>query len=478
MSDPRSRPEYRNSAESVARELLDARQIGQSGEHEAREMNIENVRRLKQPSDKAADVAPIRAATPAAVTQKPVAEPVDRLHKWCSHYVFVSNDHNRGEDKIPNPGYRSATATFSTVQGAYDYAKNYLVPLLADSEERVGVFIIGGYYNENLIFDYTQIDVVGLARPRIYGNAVVTPAVGTNNMFRLENIEFKGKVGSYALTLNTANEYPATAVSMVEIERCWIHGPDGGIDSRMRSVVYRSLIETDYKDAGYTNIDTAAAKVVMTSLFWTEFTECTISGVIDLRGGAAPNKGASILALNNILPGVYGPTGNTGVAIRHSTVLGYYRVQCWNLLFSHCDMYGGRKDAGSDWLGYVQGDSASGVHGTVTFDHCGCSCRYIAGENDMNPVPIAAVTDVYIQHTKQLYNNLGAFAGQTVASVAAFGGVIPFGGFGNTYVFHSATWREYWNFNGIGEAAIVNINSDVVVPLAAVPTLYVRYTRY
>jgi hypothetical protein len=460
--------------------ILPGFQYGTMGGQDALNSGTEDIRRRTVLTPKEIPAAILKTPTIETPTITPRDGPyfIDRLHKWCKYYVFVSADHNPGEDEIPNPAYRSQTATFSSVQDAYDYAKSHLVPLLASDNERVAVIIIGGFYEENLILDYTQIDIVGLGRPRIYGNATVLPATGADNMFRLDNIEFWGKDGSYALTLNTAGEYPSTLVSMVEIERCWIHGPDGGLDARMRSVVYRSVIETDYKDSSYTNIDTAAAKVVMTSHLWTEFTECTISGVIDLRGGALPNKGAAILALNNIIPGVYNLAGDTGVAVRHSTILGYYRVQCWNLFFSHCDMYGGRKDLGSDWLGYVQGDSASGVHGTVTFDHCGCSCRYIAGENDMTPVPLAKVTDVYIQHTKQLYNNLGAFAGQTVASVAAFGGVIPFGGFGNTHVFHSATWRTFWNaFAGV-EVAVTNVNSDVGLPIAAVPTLYIRYTRY
>src|SRR5688572_12748869 len=103
MSDPRTRSDYRTSAATKDRELLLARQIGQSGEHEAREIGIENIRRLDE-IDEETTPAPIRATTPATpAIQKPEEPPVDRLHKDAPAYVVVSKDHGSGEDKIPNP---------------------------------------------------------------------------------------------------------------------------------------------------------------------------------------------------------------------------------------------------------------------------------------------------------------------------------------------------------------------------------------
>lgn len=477
MSDPRSRSEYRNSPAVGTRELLDARQIGQSGEHEAREMNIENVRRLKQPVDKAAP-APIRAATPpATAVQKPVAEPVDRLHKWCSHYVFVSNDHNAGEDKIPNPGYRPATATFSTIQGAYDYAKTYLVPLLTSSEHRVTVAVIGGYYAENLTLEYGQVDIIGIGRPKIYGHTLIAPGTSSINRIRLEDLEFNGIEGFYALTISPPiGDFPIAPLALVEIDHCWIHGKDGGIDSEARILVNRSIVEVDYKNSSYTNLDTPAIRLYKTAAGFSEIVESTVSGVIDKRGGAFPNSGMSIWAGNKAI-GAYTAWDFTGVIFRHSTIIGYYRNDVWNLIFTHCDLYAGKKHAtAGDLLGFISGDTGSGIHGALTLDHCGVSCRYIAEESDMTAPGANGVTDIYIQFTKQL-TQVGAAAGSSIVPSPTLFGTYGFASTGNTYVVHGATWRAFFNGPGGVELAALT-NSDVNVAVAALPSNYVRYTRY
>lgn len=475
------------------------RQAGTRPERDLLIINTEDVRR-KITEAEIADQIPPETPTitqPRAGGGKPptLAEIIDRYHKWCSHYVLVSNDHNPSDgDPVPNPGYRSVTATFSSVQDAITFAELTLVPKLANPNiERVAVCVMGGYYPENILIQTGSVDLVGVGtRPIIYGNHRIVSGAG--NRVLLCDLELWGTDDTLilpALYIDTVGDFPATAVpSMVEIDRCYIHGPGMAIESPSTRIgVYRSILETDFLNNTYTNIDTPTVKMGQFLVGYTEFRECYLMGVKDRRApiGATgyPNHGRVVE-----LVGGNAPWMQTGVVFRNCELTGYYENSLWNLLFNHCDLYGGKKHATAGTvLGFVQGDSGTNVHGAVTFNHCGLSCRYIAEEADLTdqfPGPWPAVTDIYIQHTKQLsYDTLDSSnnpVGSTVVSQVVFG-TYGFFTIGSTHVVHSDSWRTFWNaIAGPAEAAATLVlsapdapNGIPAVPIAAVVSNYTHW---
>jgi hypothetical protein len=404
---------------------------------------------------------------------------IDRLHKWSSHYVVVSSDHNAGEDPIPNPGYRSAGAVFSTVQDGYDYAKNYLQPLLGAAPlaagKRVKLFLLGGYYEEDVNIGFDDIDIIGLGRPTIYGNMNIANAtVPTRGRLLLQDLEIRGKLvpdaSIPALTIGTTFDYPtASNPALVEIDRCWIHSVDGAIRSASRLGIYRSVVETD------ANSDLApiisvnpALKITNAARGWSEIWDSWISGVIDHRAAVGvagyPNKSYAIWARN---PAPYIPYGDTGVMVRRSTVLGYVRNECWQLYFGHCDLYAGKKHAtAGDMFSFTQGDSTTGIIGRTWFDHSMVACRYIGEVADMtfptvaNPCP----TKIYVQFTKQLAHP-GDWAGASIQPGNVVFNLFGFsiGNNGITYAIKSSTFREYWEFNGAESAIMTDCDTGLVL---------------
>lgn len=401
----------------------------------------------------------------------------DRLHKFSSHVVWVSNDHSEippDIDPIINPGYKDPVAIKSTVQGGIAFAQALAANLTNPDEERIVVIVFGGYYEEDLSIPAGVIDLMGIGRPIIKGNHnLVLSVEGFGNRTFICDLELWGTDDTLVLpTLNIAllGDFPATTRTLVEIDRCYIHGPATAIyNPSSRINVYRSIIEVDYLSDDYTNIDTPAMFFGQNDLGYNEVRECYIAGVEDLQSpvGAAgyPNRGLAIE-----LQGTDAPWTSTGVIVRNSVVTGYCKNYIWNIIFDHCDLYAGKKHAtaGTKFM-IAYGDSDSGVQGSCTYDHCAISTRYIAEEIDIGGTPTAGAVNEYIQHTKQLsYDTLDSSndpLGQTV-----FGNML-----GNTYVTHSSTWREYWNFNGATEAAVVNINSDVLVPIAACVSDYLHW---
>jgi hypothetical protein len=156
---------------------------------------------------------------------------IDRLHKESGSiyggYVFVGQDHDASEfaDQTPptNPGWRTITATASSLNDAY--AKAIVITQIAGFQynSRVAIIVLGGNWYESLICTSPQIDLIGIGRPlvdKIYITATATT-------FRMENFEVYYPVlpaGSDSAVFIEAAPVLTLPYSSVQFKNVWVHG--------------------------------------------------------------------------------------------------------------------------------------------------------------------------------------------------------------------------------------------------------------
>lgn len=451
MGDPRH-----DKVRNVDKELLRRRQP-QSVEHSPDQRAIkESFRRDEEEEDAiiAAQPKKVSPSTPTATsTTDPPPGENDREHKKSLSHVFISKQ----DFNDPQP----EASWFHTIQEGINYIVGTITPLLPNPDrDRVSLIVLGGDYEEDLLMPLGNYDIKGVDNPVIYGNHRVI--VGTTNKLLIRDLEMLGKPYSeddppgfrdQTLKIEAINDFPATTFSDIVVDRCRIHGPYTAIDTLSKIEIYRSKLLVDFLDEDYTNFFFPALKVHQHD-YWTIVSESEIRGVYDRRTTAddqgRPNKGQAIYAL-----GAYSDWSGSGVLIKNSLVRGWSNSEVWNLEFDHCKVFGGRKHpTAGDVLSFVEGDSDTGVHGRIAFDHCHLASRYIAEEGDMSTpmVQVDGITDIQIEHTKHkswgdLGDSTGLAAGSTVVSQVVFTDMSnnpTYSGL-QTLVEHSSTWREFWN---------------------------------
>lgn len=442
------------------------------GDVESKRRDDEEEAIVEAAPKKSAQPTPPETSTPTQV--RPRVE-TDRWHKKSLSHITVSK--KDFDDSVPQ------ASRFDNVNDAIQYAINVVTPKLTDpTKERIIIEIHGGDYEENITIPADCIDLQGIGFPTIRGAHSIVPGInGPSNRINLIDIEMvnsNAAVAFPALTIQPLTDYPAAPPAQVVIDRCFIHGKNGGLEARgSRLKARRSRFYTDFMNVDYDNIDVPAVKLWQHINGYTVFDgECELRGVIDKRtpSGAVgfPNVGRA-LEMGTLFPsGIPSVWPGTGVMIRRSSVTGYVINTCWNLIFAHCDNYGGRKHAtAGDVFCFLIGDSATNVHAAVTFDHTSVACRYIVEALDMTTPPANGITDVYIQHFKQLGYG-GLTGGSTVESGVVFGDLGYWPTYGNVYVEHSATWRDLWDFipgAPPNEGAVIfTSNPDVALAIPAV----------
>lgn len=411
---------------------------------------------------------------------------IDRFHKFGRVYVTVSPIHFPGMDPIEDP------AAFHNIMDAYNFAHDVLAPLFdAFTRNRIIIEVHGGYYEENLIVEADIIDFQGIGKVIVNGVHLVTPgSISYSNRINLIDITLcnLSVVGSPALSILPMGDYPATEPAEINIDRCHIYGIGGGLYSVSGRVnCWRSILETSYESGLYTNIDEPAIELGKTSSYgYSLFEDCDIIGLQDNRASAGavgyPNKGCAIK-----IGGVAAPWALSGALFSNCRIEGYAINEYWNIVFDHCKIYGGKKHATAGTLFlFLVGDSDVPVTGEVEFDHCKVVCRYLVEESDVGAVPTNGQVVERILHTKQM--SYGAadssvlVAGSTCWNIFGLYGTAILG---NTYVTHSSSWRDFWNFlAGPGDAALSilmsapNANAAPVVPsnpIAAVTSQYIHW---
>lgn len=168
MSDPR----WTNINDP--RKLIKKRQPGLEAGQDFVQIVTENDRRdidnAVAEEGKPPIASPVQPLQPPAPIL-PKAGP-DRFHKKGSVYATVSKLHNSGEDTVADP------AAFHTIVEGYAYCKDVLVPKLIDpATERVTLYIFGGQYEEDVVFDSANVDVVAEGRVILKGSMTITPTL-------------------------------------------------------------------------------------------------------------------------------------------------------------------------------------------------------------------------------------------------------------------------------------------------------------
>lgn len=419
----------------------------------------------------------------------------DRFHKWSRQYVTVSKDHNAGEDPILNPGYKSAAASFSSIQDAVNFAANTLVPKLANKWERVVVEVHGGYYEEDVTITGTwtaggaqnRVDLYGIGKPMIYGKLLLTPSADQMDIIGFEILK-RQIPDARALTfdeftsvtvqdgpppLDTTDRLWGYEMAPVRFIDCDIWGDFYyGVDFQRpvfcHNTYFRSTIDyPNFFPLVRCRISQFAESAQVRQ---TEFNDCRIvtgqkdvlPDMVWLRGHALLVEGTDALGVihSPTLSPEYLGLNRTGVILRNSTIVGYETCHWWNLAHIDCDCIGGyplvEGANGNVFCLAVSNATLPGleVDAKVYFEDCEINSRYII-ELTRNPVAAPpgtpGVPRVWIRNIAHYLPPLAMAAGDAIVDNNLLG---------QSHVVDSFTPRGQWLTAG----AITVTNSPVAVP--------------
>jgi len=339
----------------------------------------------------------------------PVATVYDRFHKWGSTYVTVANLHFSGDDPIPDPG------AYHTITAGYAFAKT-----LADrrvGDERVVVWVSGGYYPEDITFDDPRIDVVGIGRPTIEGIVTIT-ADCTRILFDFFEI-INPTAGEdddprdFAGIILEPGAESGTHFSDIQLKRLYCHG-------NKTQVFFQRWVDIDdcdfqSEDNLSTGIPSVDFQFVITDGIsipskWSQIRNSRLNGQPFPGGMLAPTyfrKGYALrIIVSNDLMGIpysNAVTRSTGVYLKNCVISGWSSNYYWNLIHDNCRHIEGdmlNSTSGSIhhycrcWSGEGFGPSAN-----TWFNHSMFTVRYCACIIDDGVIPNSwASSNVYLHH--------------------------------------------------------------------------------
>lgn len=483
MSDPRW-----NIEDQPERQLNTHRQPSRASSDNFLPTQVETNRRREFEENITQSVPGPEFATPqpsAPVSPPPSAPGPDRLHKWGSHYVVVSNDHKPSpSDPVPNPGYRSAAASFSSIMDAYNYAVSSLVPSISASE-RVSVVILGGYYPELCTFNNSRVDVYGVGMPIVtappfgsFTNPVITISASAAkcHIDGLEVINIGGEGYNWwtnaGLVIETGTE-SGTLRSDIWITNCYFHGSGTQIYSQRWAHFEHCHIYSEdniFNGWGYA---AAVVRYGTAQARWTHFVNCFISGQSDLVYGSKIKRGQAlaVLALQSdrgtwvdntltIGPDIY--YAKTGVILQNCEIVGWAENKGWALEYFDCQIIEGKwiNDAGAGSVHLTQysrtnNGGVGGIDSFTWFTGGMAKVNYLVQYSDANVVDVS-VTSVWVwikNYTHSAPTNVGA------SVVIVFGAQQPVG---KVWGLASTTSKQFF-LNGPPEAALI-INCNTAVP--------------
>ena len=303
-------------------------------------------------------------ATGSTGPEGPPGPVIDRVHKEAGNilggYVILTKDHDPSEiDQLPptNAGYRSVSATASSLNDAY--AKALIIAALPGfaANARVVIYVWGGIWNESLICTSDRIDLVGLDRPLINGHIVVAPTATT---FRMENFEVVNDTFTEgpieAITVQPAPVI-TLPISSIQFKNVWVHNPEKAFIAYRR--VYcedcrfwcDTLVDQTLEDPPlqvYASID---------DIDWSIFRGCRISGYIDTENTSdgIPSRSANGFAIRassysegqyinfgNVIAGLTQQGGtyftfpNSGLRLEGCTIDGILLCDVWTVKHENC----------------------------------------------------------------------------------------------------------------------------------------------
>lgn len=137
-----------------------------------KESTVEKIRREEE-IPQIVQQQPLYANPAPAPSGPAVPDPltiVDRFHKKGRVYITVSPQHFSGDDPVDDP------AAYHTITEGYAAAKA-LRARMTDPLERVVIEVHGGEYNETLLLDTSNIDIVAIGIVVINGQLILADTV-------------------------------------------------------------------------------------------------------------------------------------------------------------------------------------------------------------------------------------------------------------------------------------------------------------
>ena len=354
--------------------LFDQRHIGDTRPAAQKAVIVETFKRVRQPiltlkEPNFAAGGGGTAGQPNTPPQPPTeALGPDRWHKRGRVYVYVSKDHISTSDDTPvNPGYAPLNGP-STINAAYAFARDVLVPKVQFASERVVLVIVGGLWNEALVINSNEVDIVGQGMPVLVGESSVDQLC---NEVYIEGIEF--------YTEGDKDGAPAQVAMTVNRGLDIAHYPHGSImfrDCRFRAdkTAYVEWRRTDHENTEIIQdvqwdqtmeIASAISYIEPAARGYSIFRNSRISCFVGFDGlrGTVWN-GFAFKATAKILPG--GPDGGYAKGILHNDE---FIMQTSGVLFENCSIYGSLLCEGSNV--YHQGGAQfQGILMPAAHIHC------------------------------------------------------------------------------------------------------------
>lgn len=382
-------------------------------------------------------------------TNPPSIPFIDRLHKTSKYYIIVSNDHNAGEDFISNPGYRSLSATASSISDAMNTATLYNITKVS-AGERVVVIVLGGVYAEDVTLT-NSIDLIGIGRPLINGKLTIPADVDD---ILIEGFEVNGGA---ALAIETKADVALSASVKQFVKDCWLHGTRTVLDISSpvwfeQCTIYSDTYDNGSADWGYhlikvNNVNNWVANTFKNlghggSFASCIFLLCTIRAAQDF---SSQERECAIWASNP------SRVGNLSAVLEvdHCTVYGWIRNEVCMTWFRYSTLVGGYLFAGLTWLFFCQCDTAAANPSAFTFiDYCQLQTDYIMEEADMQAASIAENNYVYIRHCQHLKRTYASGGGAAISAIEInivnlFGNVPPIIG-AKKIVLSSISSQDFW----------------------------------
>ena len=469
--------------------LLTHRQPGLQPEEDFKIVQTETNRRRE--IEEAAAPAPLPVASQPAPDDQffppppPQGPGPDRLHKWAPLYVFVANDHNPGEDPIINPAFRSATAIKSTINDAYNFARNTLAPK-AKPGQRIVILVIGGYYEEDIeivstgpgagVEEYDNIiDFVGLGKPITKGEWRVTSLCGTvliQNFRMLQTVR-----NDLALRIDPRVDTRSPRLPGVTLRDLHVYGEERAVEIQRQILCEDSIFEqATYAPNGisYTTANINVPFITMRYVGgwrkWAIFRDCQFLGaatsIKTIKGNILKVTSRQL----DLSPDVAGSFDrnweliNAGVILQHSRITGWVENECFRLGHQECIIIGGSlypAAAGGIYLSQASCSDPTmpgfggGVNSQTFFDGGLINSAFIARCRDL-VVHSNGITGVYVRHVPHLAVPPGGSAILDAGLNAS-----------EVYVTMSSTGAAAFH-----AAPIVNLGNTLNVPLAATEDFY------
>lgn len=344
----------------------------------------------------------------------PPATPFDRFHKWGRSYVTVANTHYAGDDPVPDP------AAYHTIAEGYAFAKT-LAAREDNDYERITVWVSGGAYNEDLIFDDPRVDVVGIGRPLINGSVRIasdcTKILFDNfeiiNADTPEDDDPTDFVGLYLEQGDESGEH----LSDIQFKRLYLHGPKMQVHIR-RWCDFDNCVSQSESNLS-NGIPSIEVLFLLTDAFLPMSKFITFRNDCRISGQAPPNPGrlnpklipdyfarGGALRISVVNPSsgdwvVNVTTAASGVFLKNCTLSGYCENYGWNLRFDHCTHIEGYRlntTAGSiHCLCYANTLIETVIDSFTWFDYSRFTSRYIACGIDKG-FGGQALTKIWVRH--------------------------------------------------------------------------------